>query len=74
MGDDAFSSKLLLTETHVLCWQSQGTCEHEQQDNQLPCCPASISKCHLQKVAFDLQGSVILVPAGQLLVGVVLSV
>lgn len=76
MGDGAFSLKLLLTEAQVLCWQICGTWEHEQWDKQFPRCPASIPKCLTshQKPAFGLQGSVILVPPGQLLLGVVLSV
>jgi len=68
----ALSPKLLLTETQVLCWQSEGACGYEQQ----PCCPASSPKCLTshQTVAFGLQADVILAPTGQLLVGVALSV
>lgn len=72
----ALSLKRLLTETQVLCWQSKGTCGHEQPDEQWPLCLASIPKCLTshQKVAFGLQASVILAPRGQVLLGVALSV
>lgn len=72
----ALSLKILLTDTQVLCWQSEGAYGHEQRDEQQPHCPASIPKCLTshQKAAFGLQASVILAPPGQLLVGVALSV
>lgn len=41
----ALCLNFLLTETQVLCAQSQGVCGCEQWDEQQPRCPASIPNC-----------------------------